>query len=112
MSREHISAAVELLRKGGTLVSESCDACGGVQVKVSGKTVCVNCGREVIVMETKKDEKVVTTEIVLDLRNVILMKISELLPVLGSENDLGKQEDIVKLIKDYVELLEKIPKEL
>ncbi len=114
LSKERINTAVELLRKGGTLVSESCSACGGVQVKFSGKIVCVNCGKEemIKVTETKKEVKTkVTTEVATDLKNIILLKISELLPALKSATELDKQEDIVKLIKDYLEVLENIPKD-
>lgn len=111
MSKERITTAAELLRKGGTLVSESCQACGGVQVKFSGKIVCVNCGKETIEStETQKDVKG-TTDVVADLKSVALSKIGELIPVLRSENDLNKQRDIVKLIKEYLELVEEIRKD-
>lgn len=113
LSKERINTAVELLRKGGTLVSESCSACGGVQVKFSGKIVCVNCGKEemIKVTETKKEAKTKVTTEVADLKNIVLLKISELLPALKSATELNKQEDIVKLIKNYLEVLENIPKD-
>lgn len=105
-----MSAAVELLRKGGTLVKESCSTCGGVQVKYSGKIVCVNCGKEeeIAKVETKAAP---TPEVVNDLKNTVLAKISELLPSLKSENDISKQSDLAKLIIHYLEVLEKIPKD-
>ena len=104
-----MNAAAEMLRKGGTLVAEVCSVCKGVQVKYSGKIVCVNCGKE----EEIKVERIVTAVggVVNDLRNTVLVKINELLPILKSETDIGRQEDLVKLIICYLEALEKIPKD-
>ncbi len=113
MSKERISTAAELLRKGGTLVSESCSVCRGIQVRFSGKIICVNCGNEEVtgvmgVTETGKEAK--TGEVVTDLKNIVLSKIGALLPSLKSEEDLDKQTEVVKLIKHYLEVLEKIPR--
>jgi uncharacterized Zn finger protein (UPF0148 family) len=107
-----MSTAVELLRKGGTLVSESCSTCNGVQVKFSGKVICVSCGKEEVIEVTETDKKEAKTgEVVTDLKNIVLSKISELLPALKAEKDLNKQADVAKLIKHYLEVLEKIPKD-
>ncbi|HJT83202.1 MAG TPA: autoantigen p27 domain-containing protein [Nitrososphaeraceae archaeon] len=43
----NIKNAADLLLKGGTLLSSSCDNCGGVQIKFKENIVCVNCGRKV-----------------------------------------------------------------
>jgi len=104
-----MTAAAELLRKGGTLVTDACSTCGGVQVKYSGKIVCVNCGKEEEVkVETKPAAAI---EIVNDLKNIVLAKINELLPALRSENDIDKQSELAKLLIRYLEVLEKIPKD-
>lgn len=104
-------AAAELLRKGGTLVKEACSACGGVQVKYSGKIVCVNCGKEEENKVESKTEAKAAPKVVNDLKNIVLTKINELLPLLKSESDLGKQSDMAKLLIHYLEVLEKIPKD-
>lgn len=106
-----MGTAVELLRKGGTLVSESCSVCSGVQVKFSGKIICVNCGKEETIEATETSKKESKTDVITDLKNTVLSKISELLPVLRSEKDLAKQADLAELIKHYLEVLEKIPKD-
>ena len=33
----------ELIRKGGTLLSEACPSCGGLLVKYRGKVICPSC---------------------------------------------------------------------
>ncbi len=43
----NIKNAADLLLKGGTLLSTSCDNCGGVQIRFKENIVCVNCGRKV-----------------------------------------------------------------
>jgi uncharacterized Zn finger protein (UPF0148 family) len=107
-----MTAAAELLRKGGTLVTEACNACGGVQVKYSGRIVCVNCGKEQeIKLETKPETKTASLEIVSELRNTVMAKINDLLPVLKSETDMEKLSEITKLIVRYLEILEKTPKD-
>ena len=44
-SSSNIKSAADLLLKGGTLLSDSCAKCGGVQVRYKEETVCVSCGR-------------------------------------------------------------------
>ncbi|HEY6885798.1 MAG TPA: Sjogren's syndrome/scleroderma autoantigen 1 family protein, partial [Nitrososphaeraceae archaeon] len=41
-----IKNAAALLLKGGSLLSEPCGRCGGLQVKFKEKTICVNCGNK------------------------------------------------------------------
>lgn len=41
----NIKSAADLLLKGGTLLSDSCAKCRGVQVRYKEETVCVSCGR-------------------------------------------------------------------
>ena len=38
-----IKNAAALLLKGGSLISEPCSECGGVQVKFKENIICVNC---------------------------------------------------------------------
>jgi uncharacterized Zn finger protein (UPF0148 family) len=51
----NIKSAADLLLKGGTLLSESCAKCRGVQVRYKEETVCVSCGR-IIKERTNNDE--------------------------------------------------------
>ena len=43
----NIKSAADLLLKGGTLLSDSCAKCKGVQVRYKDETICVNCGRKI-----------------------------------------------------------------
>jgi uncharacterized Zn finger protein (UPF0148 family) len=44
---DNIKSAADLLLKGGTLLSNSCENCGGVQVRFKENIVCANCGRKI-----------------------------------------------------------------
>jgi uncharacterized Zn finger protein (UPF0148 family) len=56
----NIKSAADLLLKGGTLLSNSCENCGGVQVRFKENIVCVSCGRkvkEISVTQMKEEQK-------------------------------------------------------
>ncbi|HZB64158.1 MAG TPA: autoantigen p27 domain-containing protein [Nitrososphaeraceae archaeon] len=46
-STSNIKSAANLLLKGGTLLSDSCAKCKGVQVRYKDETICVSCGRKI-----------------------------------------------------------------
>jgi uncharacterized Zn finger protein (UPF0148 family) len=45
-SSRNIKSAADLLLKGGTLLSNSCAKCNGVQVRYKDEITCVSCGRK------------------------------------------------------------------
>ena len=56
----NIKSAADLLLKGGTLLSNSCENCGGVQVSFKENIVCVSCGRkvkEISVTQMEEEQK-------------------------------------------------------
>lgn len=53
-SSSNIKSAADLLLKGGTLLSDSCAKCKGVQVRYKDETICVSCGRKI--KETTNNE--------------------------------------------------------
>ena len=56
----NIKSAADLLLKGGTLLSNSCENCGGVQVCFKENIVCVSCGRkvkEISVTQMEEEQK-------------------------------------------------------
>jgi len=56
----NIKSAADLLLKGGTLLSNSCENCGGVQVRFKENIVCVSCGRkikEMSIMQMEEEQK-------------------------------------------------------
>jgi uncharacterized Zn finger protein (UPF0148 family) len=54
-STSNIKSAADLLLKGGTLLSDSCVKCKGVQVRYKEETICVSCGRKIKETITNQD---------------------------------------------------------
>jgi len=98
LSKDSMKTAAEMLRKGGTLVKEACSKCRGVQVKYSGRLICINCGNETVLEEAK-------TGSLQDLKSVIIAKVNSIARMLEQESDIAKQMDIARLLLYYLEIL-------
>ncbi|MFN4336406.1 MAG: Sjogren's syndrome/scleroderma autoantigen 1 family protein [Candidatus Nitrosocaldus sp.] len=104
MSRDSMKAATEMLRKGGTLVKEACSKCNGVQVKYSGRLICINCGNQTV-LEEARDESLH------DLKGVVIAKVNNIAKLLEQESDVSKQMEMARLLLYYLEILAKIGRE-
>lgn len=98
-----IKSAASILLKGGTLVSEQCQKCGGVQVRFGGKTTCINCGKE-----KQEQLKPVQQPPSTDSTVTIERKINELVLEISGEKDLSIQKQKADLLETYLRILEKI----
>ena len=107
-----IRSAASLLLKGGTLTSEACTKCGGVQVRFGDKTTCINCGNETKADETQEIEpqKMVSGEISAGLASaasLIEEKIVALAEDMKTETDILTQKQKADLLESYLRILEK-----
>jgi len=111
-STDRIKSAASLLVKGGTLTSEPCPKCGGVQVRFADKTTCINCGNEVrAVAQHPKPEKATPAQgpaRLASVASVIEEKISLLAAEIKSESDISAQKQKAELLDSYLRILEKI----
>src|ERR687898_437148 len=129
-SSSNIKSAADLLLKGGTLLSDSCAKCKGVQVRYKDETICVSCGRKI--KETtnndvtqqqqhsipdsnlsKKKEFKGPTVFDSSITNtmytkIITDKINFLITTLENENDILIQNTRLDLISKYLEVLDKL----
>jgi len=114
-----IKNAAALLLKGGSLISEPCAKCGGVQVKFKETVTCVNCGvRQKIskteMVENRQDNVVSITKPELmrsGLKPVAIIiqdKILDLAHEIKGEKRLDTQEQKANLIERYLEILKKL----
>lgn len=103
--KDRMRLAVELVRKGGTMLGEPCSKCGGVRVSYHGKVYCT--GHDdlsgAIPTETVPVDTVIT-----NLRDVLLLKLNEMATMLHQETDSAKQEQLASLITKYYDLLERL----
>ena len=104
-STGRIRSAASLLVKGGTLTSEACKKCGGVQVRFADKTTCINCGNEEKT-EPAKSTAPVPAELG-SVASIIEEKIAALAAEIKSETDVAAQKQKADLLESYLRILEK-----
>jgi uncharacterized Zn finger protein (UPF0148 family) len=112
-----IKAGASLLASGGTLTSEPCHKCGGVQVRFGEKITCINCGNEVNTARTQpKAEREEVAAAVEPIRRSALLAsvvtlIEEKVALIASEirveNDISMQRQKAELLERYLGILEK-----
>ena len=108
--RENMKNAAEFLLKGGTLLSEPCEKCSGIQVKKNDEIKCIICGNTISPADnkTKETEKIVE----FDYRNKMVEKIGkrlqELITGIGSDKNFAQEEQRLRVIDTYIIILEKI----
>ncbi|HEX7033026.1 MAG TPA: Sjogren's syndrome/scleroderma autoantigen 1 family protein [Nitrososphaera sp.] len=109
-----IKSAASLLVKGGTLISETCSKCGGVQVRFADKTTCINCGNETRTGAATAEQAGPETKSVQSpsvpassVSSIIKEKIDSLAIEIKSENDLAIQKQKAELLETYLRILEK-----
>jgi uncharacterized Zn finger protein (UPF0148 family) len=111
-SAGRIKSAASLLVKGGTLTSEACPKCGGVQVRFADKTTCINCGNESKASAPQKAEPVKAAPVqgstgLASTASLIEEKIGLLAAEIRSESDISAQKQKADLLESYLRILEK-----
>jgi uncharacterized Zn finger protein (UPF0148 family) len=121
----NLRSAADSLTKGGILMSEPCDVCNGVQVKIKDQLRCVNCGK--ITHEhqrtiTSKLDKTGDSEEITDdshsdrhfdlkLQNIALTSIErrilELTSDINNDNSIFDELSKARLIDTYLSILDR-----
>jgi uncharacterized Zn finger protein (UPF0148 family) len=108
--KENLKDAAEFLLKGGTLLSEPCEKCSGIQVRKNNETRCIICGNRNSA-DTKKRGKDLNSSDQQNHADSIEVKIgirlAELIGKIGTDVDLPEEEQRLRVIYYYVKLLEK-----
>lgn len=106
-SKDRMKLAAGLMGRGGTMLADPCPQDGGIQVKYRGKVYCTVHDDLSLVMKTT----VVTYDaVVVQMRDVLVMRLNEATTALATEKDLERQERLVSLAAKYLELLQRLPK--
>jgi uncharacterized Zn finger protein (UPF0148 family) len=108
--RENLKNAAEFLLKGGTLLSEPCEKCSGIQIKKNDEIKCIICGNTISpsVNKTKEIEKIVEFDHGNKMVEKIGVRLQELITGIGSDKNLAEEEQRLRVIDNYIILLEKI----
>jgi len=114
-SATRLKDAASLLVKGGTLTSEPCLKCGGVQVRFARKISCISCGNEqnmdsenaeqMKVVEKRDQNAAASLE---SSAALVEKKIVLLVSELSGEGDISLQKQKADLLESYLRILEKI----
>lgn len=108
--KENLKDAAESLLKGGTLLSEPCEKCSGIQVKKNNETKCIICGNKTST-EPQEPEKNLSRSDQLNYKDSINVKIgnrlAELIGKIGTDTNLIEEEQILRVIDYYIKILEK-----
>ncbi len=111
-----IKSGASLLANGGTLTSEPCHKCSGVQVRLGDKITCINCGNEINTGggrgpqprgDPDKAIPVRRSAILTSAASLIEEKIALLASDIRAENDISMQRQKVELLERYLGILEK-----
>lgn len=112
-----IKKGAALVLKGGSIISEPCSKCGGVQVRFKDKVICINCENEhnehTVFSSPPKPEPIIfdkseSTQIGLESAGyIILDKILILIREIADEKDIAIQKEKIDLIEMYLRILEK-----
>ena len=119
-SSARIKSAASLIVKGGTLTSEQCPRCGGVQVRFGDKTTCINCGNEVKAGGDKAPAQPNQAEKAAQAQQqqqpssglasaalLIEEKVAQLASEIRAESDISVQKQKAELLERYLRILEK-----
>lgn len=109
-----IKTGASLLASGGTLTSEPCHKCGGVQVRLGEKITCINCGNEVNTARTQpkveRDEAAAPVRgsaLLTSVVSLIEEKVALIASEIRVENDISMQKQKVELLERYLGILER-----
>jgi len=110
-----IKKGASLLANGGTLTSEPCPRCKGVQVRLRDKLTCINCGNEVNTdvarLQTEREQEKATpaptSAGLTSAASMIEEKIALLASEIRVEDDVSMQRQKAELLERYLGILEK-----
>jgi UPF0148 protein len=94
-----IKKMAELLRRGATMLAESCPQCGSPLFKVGADIYCAKCDRRIVY--AKSDEEVETQAVktlIPELRVTLIAKLKVLNELVESENDIEKLTRVANLM--------------
>ena len=113
-----IKTGASLLANGGTLTSDPCPKCSGVQVRFGDKITCINCGNEINTaaaatsIKPKAEQDKVgpparRSAVLASAISVIEEKIASLASEIRVENDISMQRQKADLLDRYLGILAK-----
>jgi len=108
---EDIKRMADYLRKGATMLSESCPECNSPLFKIHEDVWCPKCNKRVVIVKSEEEvPKESTTIILSNIDEVILNKIHETAAQIKIEKDPDRLQKLGNLLSTWLEALEKLRK--
>ncbi|HJU78041.1 MAG TPA: Sjogren's syndrome/scleroderma autoantigen 1 family protein [Nitrososphaeraceae archaeon] len=108
--RKKLKNAADFLLSGGTLLSEPCNKCSGIQIRTNKEIKCIICGNTTLPENnaTKEIAKIVDSNHTHELREKIRKRLNDLINSVGSDKNLVEEDQRLRVIDNYFRILEKI----
>ncbi|MFX1263821.1 MAG: Sjogren's syndrome/scleroderma autoantigen 1 family protein [Promethearchaeota archaeon] len=107
-----IKKMAELLRRGATMLAQSCPQCGSPLLKVEDDIYCATCDRRVVIVESDHEAEAEAVKVLIPkLRETLIKKLSTLTNVVESEDnpeELTKLANLMVLLLQALNRLEKM----
>lgn len=101
-----VKKMADLLRRGATMLAESCPQCGSPLFKVADDIYCVRCDRRIVYTDSEEEAETQAVMTLLPkLRESLIGKLKELNKLIDSETDI---EALTKLANLMVLLLQSL----
>ncbi|MFQ5833989.1 MAG: Sjogren's syndrome/scleroderma autoantigen 1 family protein [Candidatus Thorarchaeota archaeon] len=108
-----IKKMAELLRRGATMLAESCPQCGSPLLKVGDDIYCATCDRRIVIVGPDEEVETQAVKVLIpQLRETLIRKLSSLTSVLEDETDpesLTKLANLMVLLLQALHKLENMP---
>lgn len=109
-SPEGVRRMADVLRGGGTMLSETCPQCSSPLFRLaSGDIYCVNCNRKVVIVKDDLEaSQVVSPSVLGSLEETIVLKLQELDRQMRNEGDSRNLQSTVTTITGLLDALQRI----
>lgn len=98
----------DMLRRGASLLSQSCPQCGSPLFKIKDEIFCPTCEKKVVIV--KEGETIppnVGGFMVSDLSGVLYDKLRETVESIKNESDPGRLHELLRVIVEILDALER-----
>lgn len=103
-----VKKMAELLRRGATMLAQSCPQCGSPLMQVEEDVYCATCDRRIVFADDDEEAEAQAVKVMLpQLRETLIRKLSSITDEIESTNDV---ESLTKLANLMVMLLQALHK--
>ena len=109
MSDENIKKMASLLRRGASLLSQSCPQCGAPLFKIKDEIYCPSCEKKVVIVkEGETAPPIIEGFMLSDVSGVLHNKLRETVESIKNEKDPNKLEELLRIIAGILDALERL----